>query len=177
MHGESSGGGCMNAAYKGIGALNTPQYSQSVKERVYSEAAALDKKTKSADGTHNTIDRVFQTMQHDGTAGAPMSFNAKNGNWNPGIEKTLTDLTKGSHDWQFFGVSASAGHHSGIIAADNTGASPKFYWMDQYSKGFGERRPGYGIADKTEVTGKLDETVSKIGPNRTKIWPLYNAAH
>jgi LysM domain len=182
MHGDNARGGCMNAVYEGLGQLYTPEYSDKLRKRVFRDSKRLEERVnqrREAQGrdpvperAFNTIDRVWETLRKDGKAGDPLKFKHKNNKWDPLIETTVLDTVKDNpNGWYFFGVSASGASHSAMVAVDKTQSPAKLYWLDQSSEGFDARSSSYAT-NTTDVTGKLDKTVSNVGTNETQMWPL-----
>jgi hypothetical protein len=148
------------------------------------EAKAADTRRGNPEGSSNTVDRIMETLRQDGRAGDPWAFRHASGAWSCeapaayaglGIEAAIgADLVAAGRGWYFYGASISAGYHSVVVGVHCTGAARKLYWLDQFSDGLQSRRGGYATGT-TEVTLKLDATITKIGTNRTRLWPLYKA--
>ena len=173
-------GGCMHAAYAGLGELYGADYAVSLRKRVYRTSAAKERRAnasraarglgKVVEGAFNTIDLVFGMLEEDGNAAAPIIFTHAGTGWRPAVESHLVNLIDRSVPaWYFFGLSVSEGYHSVIIAVDATADVPRVFWMDQFSEGFGRRSSNFATAS-TEVTGTLNVALEAIGTHETRAW-------
>ena len=185
MHGSSSRGGCMTAVYNGaITALYGESFAKNLWKAVYRKSRKLEKAKKKPEGTYNSVDLIMEMLQGHGLAGDPWKFRYKNKKLQcespneyvgKGVEEAITESLRNSQaGWYFFGASVSGGYHSVVLGVRQQGNGQKIYWLDQYSKGLQRRRGNYATA-RTEVTGKLDQTLMKVGTNRTKLWQLFVA--
>jgi hypothetical protein len=170
LHGGNARGGCMNAVYEGLEVLYG--LGDDFRREVYKASRAMEKKQGLSEGAANSVDLIMETLQKKGLAGEEMQFWHKKGKWEPSVEKAILDKVPSNvPGWYFFGMSASGGYHSVMLAVDNTDQPPKIYWMDQFSEGCSARSSSY-VTDHPEVTNKLDEAISNIGNATTTVWPL-----
>jgi hypothetical protein len=170
LHGGNARGGCMNAVYEGLEVLFG--LGDDFRREVYNKSRVIEKKHGWEDGAANSVDLIMETLQKKGLAGEGMQFRQKKGKWEPSVEKAILDKVPSNvPGWYFFGMSASGGYHSVMLAVDNTDQPPKIYWMDQFSEGCSARSSSY-VTDQPEVTNKLDEAISKVGNATTTVWPL-----
>ena len=170
LHGGNARGGCMNAVYEGLEVLFG--LGDDFRREVYNKSRVIEKKHGWEDGAANSVDLIMETLQKKGLAGEGMQFRQKKGKWEPSVEQAiLNKVPQNVPGWYFFGMSASGGYHSVMLAVDNTDQPPKIYWMDQFSEGCSARSSSY-VTDHPEVTNKLDEAISKVGNATTTVWPL-----
>jgi hypothetical protein len=162
----ASGMGCMAACYKGLEVLypDRPKYDndpkrESLRKKVY-DISVKDKK-------FNSVDLMMDTLRKEGRAGDPLTvqWDRKAKAWDPPAEKELLSMfdptQKGVY---FFGLSVAKGNHTVLLSVDNTGPTPKVFWLDQHTRGVVK-----------DVTGELDKKLGAVWkdpnlPNR--IWPL-----
>jgi|GEM_PF-4313533 len=170
LHGTNARGGCMNAVYEGLEVLFG--LGDEFRREVYNRSRAIEKKHGWEQGTANSVDLIMETLQKKGLAGEKMEFRHKKGQWEPSVEKAILDQVPSDvPGWYYFGMSASGGYHSVMLAVDNTNQPPRIYWMDQFSEGCHARSSDY-VTDHPDVTGKLDEAISQVGNATTTVWPL-----
>lgn len=154
---------CMVAVYEGLGSLYGDDYSDDLKQRVYSEARKVKKETGK---NTNTINRLMDTVQKDGKAGEKVKLQYKyKQNWEPEPEATVLGMTSKTAGWYFFGFSLHDAYHSVILAVDKTDVEDiKLYWADQNASGL------------QDVTGQLKEQMLSFEPSygyhHCYIWPL-----
>jgi hypothetical protein len=183
QHGANSQGGCMAAVYDGaLSALYGEIYAKELWRTVYRTAKKLDSAKGRPEGSSNSVDLIMETLQKHGRAGDPWEFRFKAKKWScespkeflgKGVEEAIGQRLNGDPEgWYFYGASVSGGYHSVVLGAHKQGAVRKIYWLDQFSKGLKNRRSGYATPS-TDVTGRLDNSLIKVGTNRTKLWPLY----
>lgn len=174
LHGGNARGGCMNAVYEGLEVLHG--LGNDFRREVYNKSRAIEKKHGSEEGAANSVDLIMQTLRKKGLAEEGMQFHQRKGKWEPSVEKAILDkVPQNVPGWYFFGMSASGGYHSVMLAVDNTDQPPKIYWMDQFSEGCFARSGNY-VTDNPDVTNKLDEAISKVGSATTTVWPLVRKA-
>lgn len=170
LHGGNARGGCMNAVYEGLEVLYG--LGNDFRREVYKASRAIEKKHGWPEGAANSVDLIMETLQKKGLAGEGMQFRQKKGKWEPSVEKAILDkVPQNVPGWYYFGMSASGGFHSVMLAVDNTDQPPRIYWMDQFSEGCSARSSSY-VTDHPDVTNKLDEAISKVGNATTTVWPL-----
>lgn len=182
MSGRNSRGGCMAAVYNGtLAALYGETFANKLWKAVYRKSVKLDKARKKPSGTHNSVDLIMSLLQSHGLTEDPWVFRYKKKKFQcivpkdyagKGVEEAINENLKNAKEgWYFFGASVSGGYHSVVLGIKKSAAGIKIYWLDQFSKGLENRRNNYATS-KTEVTGKLDKALRKVGKNRVKLWPL-----
>ncbi|MGZ8789068.1 MAG: eCIS core domain-containing protein [Thermoanaerobaculia bacterium] len=145
---------CMTAVYKGLKGIYSPESSKSVTKEVQSGAREVMKRTGQ---DTNTMDRIIRVLESRGKAGAgvTLTYSSKTKTWTPDPETAVLGLTSGIAGWYFFAVSLHGAYHSVLLAVDKVDlATPKIYWLDQFSRGF-----------KDDVTGKLIGKMKKFEPS------------
>src|SRR5262249_46458529 len=153
-HGRNAQGGCMNAVYEGLEVLYG--LGDDFRREVYTTSRAIEKRHGWPEGTANSVDLIMETLQKRGLAGEEVQFHHRKGKWEPSVEKAVLDkVPPNVPGWYYFGMSASGGYHSVMLAVDNTAQPPRIYWMDQFSEGCSKRRSNY-VTDQPDVTNKLD---------------------
>lgn len=173
---KGADGGCMWALYDGaLSGLYGHGWAEAFRKEVY--------KTSLKPGKSNNVDLVMELLQDKGKAHAPWSFQFRGSKWQcespdkfkgKEIEDSMTESTRILlPSWFFFGVSVSAGYHSLIVAVEKKAAGSTVYWLDQFTRAFDkQRRRSYATAT-VDVTNRLDQTITNVGTNRTRVWPLY----
>ena len=161
----ANGMGCMEACYKGLEVLypDRPKYEndpkrESLRKKVY-DISVGEKK-------FNSVDLVMDTLRAEGRAGDPLTvqWDRKAKAWDPPAEKELlTMFDPAQKGVYFFGLSVAKGNHTVLLSVDNTGPTPKVFWLDQHTRGV------------KDVTGELDKKLGEVWkdpnlPNR--VWPL-----
>lgn len=167
---EVPGCHCMAAVYKGLEALYSPEVSASIQAQVTRDAREVMRRT-GRDTNH--MERIMQTVRARGKAGpmVELRYRRRTQDWQPDPEQTILGMTHpGVPGWYFFGLSLHSAYHSVILAVDRTDpASPRIYWMDQFSRGF-----------TNEVTGQLEEEMRGWRPSYgfapSRVWQFIPAA-
>jgi hypothetical protein len=161
---------CMAAVYHGLEGLFSEGVSLSIESQVGRESREAMRRT-SRDTNH--MDRIMETVRVRGMAGleTQLVYQAASNTWQPDPEVTVLGMTHPSvAGWYFFGLSLHGAYHSVILAVDKTDpASPRIYWMDQFSRGF-----------TNDVTGTLMDKMRSIRPgygfSPSRLWQIMPAA-
>jgi hypothetical protein len=161
---------CMAAVYHGLEGLFSEGVSQSIKSQVGRESREVMRRT-GRDTNH--MDRIMETVRVRGMAGpeTQLVYQAASNTWQPDPEATVLGMTYPSvTGWYFFGLSLHAAYHSVILAVDKTDpASPRIYWMDQFSRGF-----------TNDVTSTLMDEMRRFRPgygfSPSRLWQIMPAA-
>jgi hypothetical protein len=150
-------------------------FAESLRKEVY--------KTSLKAGKYNSVDLVMELLMEKGKAGAPWVFQSKGGKYTcerpdkfkgKGIEESMIESVKILIEgWFFFGVSASQGYHSLVIALEKKNSGVRVLWLDQFTRAFDKLRSHAYKTASPVVTNTLDNTLLKIGKNKTRVWPLY----
>lgn len=182
MHGESARGGCMRAVYIGLGALFGDRYKfrGDFHREFFREARRKEKEKGVPEGRFNTIDRVFRALEDEGVAFAEQTFNHRTDHWElpdgtrvDNLEDALHDQLEGMLEGpHFFGAALDGAIHSILLRLDNTEGNRRTFWLDQFSEGFEDVRPG-GFVSNPDITGELDQILHRsFAGNKTTIWEL-----
>lgn len=173
---KGADGGCMWALYDGaLSGLYGPTWAEALRKEVY--------KTSLKPGKMNSVDLVMELLEDKGKAGSPWKFRSTGGKWKcvspdkykgKGVEEAIVESLKILlPSWFFFGLSASDGYHSVIVAVEKKQAGSTIYWLDQFTQAFDKTPRRVFATASTDVTHKLDQTITKIGKMPTRVWPLY----
>jgi hypothetical protein len=177
-HGPNSGGGCMKAVYRAVGALYGEEYDFAgpFHKSFMREAYREEDSKHLPRGRLNSVDRVFEALSAEGITAQRQDFRPTRNGWKEAgtftasLEQSLVDevstLPDGSH---FFGMAVSGAYHSVVLRVEKQSTSTRIFWMDQFSNGSSSCRPN-SLVKNPDVTGTLDREIRSFGSNVTSIW-------
>jgi hypothetical protein len=125
-----------------------------------------DRRVQMAALTTESIEQAMRQLRENGFATAPLTLDFLDGrNRTAGtlkperLKSSLRDevlkLSEPDGCWYAYGMSIMDGYHSVLLLVDHRPATPKIYWLDQFSSGL-----------DVDVTDSLDQRVT----DKTQAW-------